>query len=187
MRIIKKKILPLRKVLAEMDEINKELREQAKGLGMCEEWQGLWNKDWSKEKMAEMMYRGLDFCLEHHFPTNDFIQQHFEKKFLRENNIFVNDRYSSVNPEESLILGKSEIRLRYNSNKHGIIHVRDNSTLKITAKGRSFVIIHLYEKAYVDAEKFDSASVVVIKHSTDVTVIADSNIKVKEEYDYLKR
>lgn len=170
-----------------MNELNKDLRSQAIALGLCKEWQKMWSKDWNKEKMIEKMYNGLDFCLQHHFPSNDYIQKHFEQKILRENNVFVNDKYSVVNPEESVILGKSEITLRYNSNKHGIIHIRDNSSVKITAKNRSFAIIHLYEKAYVDAEQFDSAEIVLVKHSQDVTIIADSNVKVREEYDYLKK
>ncbi len=47
-------------------------------------------------------------------------------------------------------------------------------------------MIHLYEKAYIKAEQQDKATIVIITHSPDVTIIADKNIKVKEEYDYLK-
>ncbi len=47
-------------------------------------------------------------------------------------------------------------------------------------------MIHLYEKAYIEAEQTDKATIVIIKHSPDVIIIADKNIKVKEEYDYLK-
>ena len=97
-----------------------------------------------------------------------------------------NDKYSVCNPKQSLVLGSSEITFRYNAWGNGSIHIRDNSTAKIFAKNKSFVIVHLYEKAYVEAEQKDKATIVLIKHSPDVTIIADTNIKVKEEYDYLK-
>lgn len=169
-----------------MNELNKELKNQAVFLGLCQEWQKLWEKDWSREKMVERMYKGLDFCLKHHWPSNDYILKHFEQEFLRNNNIFVNDKHSVCNPKQSLVLGNSEMTIRYNAWNNGSIHVRDNSTAKIFARNKSFVIVHLYEKAYIEAEQQDKATIVIIKHSPDVTIVADKNIKVKEEYNYLK-
>ena len=169
-----------------MNELNKELKNQAVALGLCKEWQKSWGKDWSKEKMVERMYKGLDFCLKHHWPSNEFITNHFDVDFLRQNNIFVNDKYSVCNPKQSLALGSSEITFRYNAWHNGSIHIRDNSSAKIFARNKSFVIVHLYEKAYIEAEQQDKATIVIIKHSPDVTIIADTNIKVKKEYDYLK-
>ncbi|MBO4786691.1 MAG: hypothetical protein J5510_06465 [Prevotella sp.] len=133
------------------------------------------------------MFKGLDFVLKLHWPSNDFIKEHFSLDFRREVNVFVDDKYSVANPEQSLILGNSEITARFNGASHGNIHVRDNSSLNLTAKNRSFVIIHLYDNASVTVEQFDKAQVIVIKHSHDVTVKADESIEIKEEYDYLKK
>lgn len=182
--LVIKKIL-LRKIVF-MNELNKELKNQARHLGLCDEWTNLWNKDWSNEKMVERMYKGLDFCLKHHWPSNDFIVKHFDQEFRRNSNVFVDDKYSINNPKESLILGKSDITARFNGANNGTIHIRDNSSVKLSAKNRSFVIVHLYENAYIDAEQFDRSIVVLIKHSEKVTIIADKAIRIREEYDYLK-
>ena len=169
-----------------MNELNKDLKSQAIALGLCNEWQKSWEKDWSKEKMVERMYKGLDFCLKFHYPSNDYILKHFDLEFRRQSNVFVNDKYSVCNPKQSLVLGDSEMTFRYNAWGNGAIHIRDNSRAKIIAKNKSFVMVHLYEKAYVEAVQTDKATIVLIKHSPDVTIVADTNIKVKEEYDYLK-
>ena len=169
-----------------MNELNKDLRNQAVALGLCKDWQELWRKDWTKEKMVERMYKGLDFCLKYHYPSNDYILKHFDLDFRRQSNVFVNEKYSVCNPKQSLVLGTSEINFRYNAWGNGSIHVRDNASAKIYARNRSFVIVHLYENAYVTAEQTDKATIVLIKHSPNVTIVADKNIKVKEEYDYLK-
>lgn len=169
-----------------MNELNKDLKSQAIALGLCNDWQRTWGKDWSKEKMVEKMYKGLDFCLKFHYPSNDYILKHFDQEFRRKSNVYVNDKYSVCNPKQSLVLGSSEITFRYNAWYNGSIHVRDNSSAKIFARNKSFVIVHLYEKAYIEAEQQDKAIIVIIKHSPDVTIVADKNIKVKEEYDYLK-
>ena len=169
-----------------MNDLNKDLKSQAVALGLCKEWQKSWEKDWSKEKMVEKMYKGLDFCLKFHYPSNEYILKHFDLDFRRQSNVFVNDRYSVCNPKQSLVLGDSEMTFRYNAWGNGAIHIRDNSRAKIIAKNKSFVMVHLYEKAYVEAVQTDKATIVLIKHSPDVTIVADTNIKVKEEYDYLK-
>ncbi len=169
-----------------MDQLNRELRDQAIALGLCGDWQDLWNRNWSKEKMIERMFRGLDFCLKHHYPSNDFIIKHFDRVLLRKNFVFVNDKFSTMNPKESLILGTSDITMRYNCWNHGYIHIRDNSSVKLVAKNRSFVIAHLYENASIEAEQYDKAKIVLVKHSDKVTITAEDNIKIREEYDYLK-
>lgn len=169
-----------------MNELNKELKQQAVALGLCDSWQNNWRKDWTQEKMVEMMFRGLDFCLKHHWPSNDYIIKHFERDFCRRNNVFVNDKYSKVNPKQSLILGTSEITLRYNTWNYGNIHVRDNSSVNLTARNGSFVIVHLYESAQLKAEQFDKAKIVIVKHSDKVKIISSKAIKIREEYDYLK-
>jgi hypothetical protein len=169
-----------------MNALNKELKEQAVKLGLCEDWQKLWSKDWSHQKMVEQMYKGLDFCLLHHYPSNDFIIKHFDIDFLRESNVFVNDKYSVVNPKESLVLGTSDVTFRYNCHSYGNIHVRDNSSAKVIARNASFVIVHIYENASVTAEQCNNAKIVLVKHSNNAHIVAPSNIKVREEYDYLK-
>lgn len=167
-------------------ELSKTLRESARQKGLCDEWYNDWEDDTNAETLVEKMYKGLDFVLKHHWPSNDFIKENFNLGFLRKNKVFVDDKYSIVDPEQSLILGKSEIRVRYNAAHHGIIHVRDNSSVKLTAKNRCFVIVHLYDKAHIDANQFDSARIVLILHSTDATFIAGKDVTIKEEYNYLR-
>ena len=169
-----------------MNELNKELKSQAVHLNMCDEWAKRWNKDWSNERMVEVMYRNLDFCLQHHWPANDFIVKHWDLEFLRKSKVFVNDRYSVVNPRESLVLGNSELIVRYNAWNHGVIHIRDNSSAKIFARNSSFAIVHLYENAKVSVEQTDKAKVVLVKHSDKVSISTNVEVKIREEYDYLK-
>ena len=169
-----------------MNWLNKELKDKAVSLGLCKEWQGLWNENWSPGKMADMMYKGIDFCLKNRFPSKEFIKENFDISMLRDNNIFADDKRSVNNPQQSLIIGESDVKVRYNGYGAGVIYVLDNSYVTITAKNRSFAIVHAFDKSTINAEKFDIANLVILKHSENVTVIAGDGILVKEEYDYLK-
>ena len=169
-----------------MNELNKELKQQASTLGLCSDWQKMWNNSWSKEKLIERMFKGIDFVLKHHWPANEFISKKFDRDILRKNGVFVDDTYSVTNTRNGLVLGKSNVIFRYNGSTYGNIHVRDNSQAKIIGKGRCFVLVHIYESAYVTAEQEDRAKIVLIKHSEKVTIVADKNVKIREEFDYLK-
>lgn len=176
----------IKNIVMDAVELSKTLRESARSNGLCNQWYEEWKDDTNAETLVEKMYKGLDFVLKHHWPSNEFIKEHFDLAFRRKSKVFVDDSFSIVNPEQSLILGKSDIRIRFNAASHGSIHVRDNSSLELTAKNRSFVIVHLYDNAHVDASQFDSAKIVLIRHSQDVTFIAGKNVTIKEELDYLK-
>ncbi len=167
-------------------ELSKTLRESARQNGLCDEWYNEWEDDSSAETLAAKMYKGLDFCILHHWPSNDFIKENFSQDFRHKVNVYVDDRHSALNPRQTLILGKSDITIRYNAANHGEVYIRDNSIVKLTAKNRSFVIVHLYEKACISTEQKDSAKIVMIKHSHDVTITHESSGDIKEEYDYLK-
>lgn len=169
-----------------MNELNRNLRNQAICNGLCAEWQELWNEEWSQEKMIDMYFKGIDFALKYHWPSNEYIKKNFKLDWLREKNVFVDDKRSAMNPYKCIVLGDSDVKLRYNSDYIGDIYLRDNSSTIITARGRSFVMVHVFDNATVTAGQFDKATVVIIKHSPKVSVFANDSIKVKEEYDYLK-
>ena len=165
-------------------ELNNTLREEGRFLGMCDEF---YNEKWnySPSELVGRMFKGIDFCLKHHWPSNDFITKNFQKDFLRGHGVFVNDEYSVCNIQDSLVLGASSIRYRYSGRYYGNIRMRDDSTVHITAKGNGLVIVHMFERSSVKVEQFDKAKVAVIKHSDKVSVDAPGNVKVIEEYDYL--
>ena len=167
-------------------KLNNELKTEAIQLGLCKEWQDEWNVETDKQKLIDKYFKGLDFPLKYHWPSNDYIKKNFEQPILRKNHILVDDKYSLLNPKEAVILGDSASTIRVNGFYHSVIYIRDVSSGRITARNRSFVIIHLFESSFVKIEAFDSANVLVLKHSKDVTIEASENVKIKNDFDYLK-
>ena len=165
-------------------ELNNTLREEGRFLGMCDEF---YNEKWdySPEQLVQRMFKGIDFCLKHHWPSNEFIKRNFKRDFLRSQGVFVDDEYSICNVQESLVLGGSRIRYRYSGNYYGNIRVRDLSMAEVTARGDGLVILHLFERACAKVEQSEKAKVAVIKHSPNVIVTASDGVRVVEEFDYL--
>lgn len=163
-----------------------ELRNMARELNLCDKWFNEWNDNANEQTLINMYHDGSDFCVKHHYPSNEYITTHFKKELLRENGIIVNDTYSLLNPVNAMILGKSKSTIRINGRHHSIIHVRDNSDVKIIAKNAAFVLVHVLDKATVQAEAYDSARLVVFKNSTDVNITIVGEAIVKDDFGYLK-
>lgn len=166
--------------------ISIELRNKARELGLCNEWFNEWSDTSSKQELIDRYITGIDFALQHHYPTNQYIKDNFELELLRKNNILVDDERNLLNPSVAVILGNTKTKIRVNGFSRSIIYVRDKSEVDLIVKNCSFVIVHTFDNASVKVETEDKPSVLILKHSKDATIKTTNGIKVKEEFDYLK-
>lgn len=165
---------------------NEELRSKAISLGLCEQWQGYWKKDWDDRKMIERYKEGIDFCLANDFPSVEYIKSHFSKEDLRNGGLFMDDKRSVLNERLIVIRGFSDIHARYNGNTVAEIYITDSSTLKLSAKNDCHVIVHVWGNAQVDISQEDNAMVLAIKHTVTCNVQTNKgNATLKEEREVL--
>ena len=54
-------------------EISLALKSEAVSLGLCQEWTSKWNNE-SKESLVEKYVKGIDFCIEHNYPSLAFMK-----------------------------------------------------------------------------------------------------------------
>lgn len=172
--------------MKQIEALNEQIRSKAIEKGLCDKWKEDWESDWSLDKLVDKFYRGIDFFLDKRFVSNDYIKESFDKDWLRKNGILVDDEYSLLNPDSAIFLGNSQSTIRFNGYNAATIYVTDESNVKVIAKNKSFVLVHVLGNAQVEAKTYDSANITVLIHSKESIVIADNGIKVKEELDYLK-
>lgn len=165
-----------------MDALNTELRKQAISYGLCKEWQNDWNTDWDFDTLADKLFEGINFCAKNRFPDKDLIVRTFDKGKLRSRNIIVDDRYSLLNPERALIIGSSKSTVRFNATHSGVIHIQGDSVVTLTAKGRSHVIVHIWDNATLDAEVTDLGRVFVVRHTSTTAVKRKGNVGVRDKF-----
>lgn len=163
-----------------------ELRSMARKLNLCDKWFGEWKDDTNEQDLIDKYFKGLDFCLIHHYPSNEYITSHFERDLLRENGILVDDNYSLLNPSNAILLGLSKSTIRVNARNHAVIHVRDNASVKVVAKNNAFVIVHAMDNATVHAEGFDAARLVVFRNSKSANITVCGKATTEDDLDYLK-
>lgn len=175
-----------------LKELNNALRTEGRFLGMCDDFYNEWDgKTYSVDELAAMMYRGRDFCLQHHWPSNDFLAKNFNAVFLIDNGVLVDTKWSYAGLRQGFLLGASTATLRYSGKQYGNVVVRDTTKVTVFARGCALVVLHLFEKAYVHAEVSEKARVVLITHSKGakidaVTLDGSATAEIKEEYDFLE-
>ena len=166
-----------------MDKLNETLRNNAIGLGLCEQWQSEWNTDWDLDKLISKFYVGIDFCLANRFPANDFIKANIPIDTLHRWNVIVDEKRSILNAKDAAVFGSAHAIARYNARYCGRIYVRDNARLNVTARNNAFVIVHILDSARITAVAHDKADLVLIKHSRECSITTNANVRVIEEYD----
>lgn len=149
-----------------IEKVNDTLFAQAKALRMCDEvHKGWYGKTLSADELFSLYYANLDFCIEHHWPSNETLKTAFTDEQRRRNGMVVDDRWSLLNPTHSIVLGDSTAKIRYNGFSVGRATVMDSSQCEISAKGHAVAHIHLYDKAKVKITVEGSAMVSVYLHS----------------------
>ena len=88
-----------------MDKLNETLRNKAIELGLFNEWQKDWSESWSNDTLISKFFDGMDFCLSHNYPSNEFIKANFDDKFLISNNVLVDVIRSILNSKQAAIFG----------------------------------------------------------------------------------
>lgn len=162
----------------DMNSITKQLAKRAKEHGICKPWYYELKTLEDKEALIEMYIRGLDFCLEHNYPSNDFIRQHF-KGIMEKHGVFLDDAIELQNPSRCIALGETNGKVE--ADEYAVVEVwaKHQAALNIIAKGNAFVMVDVYDDAVVNVCAYDRAKVCVNKHGGKVTYNATDDAVVK--------
>lgn len=163
-----------------MNKLNSELRECAVGHGLCTQWQGEWNDDKTQQELIDMYVRGLDFCIEHDYPTTDFIKEHFDSYLLRKNRIYVDEEVEGGESGVYVINGKCNGEVRFEDFTVATLHVRHDSELNVVAEGLSKVFIKVYNHAKVHVKQSDMAKVYVYLYGDECTIEREGEVMIRK-------
>lgn len=143
-----------------MDALNTILREKAIGEGLCRQWQSEWNRDMDKDELVEMFQRGQDFCVEHDYPSLDFIRENFTEDELARNNVYLDFPVSGrIGNGTYIFLGECGGEVRVRRWCAATLWVRHECRIKVVAEEFSKVFIRLYDNAEVEVDKSEDSKV----------------------------
>jgi len=177
-------------------ELSIKLREDARKVGLCDEWYKEWDDDTTKAELIGKYKRGLDFCIKHRWPSMAFIKKHFTQDFLRDNGILVDDTRSYpvrdanrrlVYLKDFVLLGESNATIRYSFRPHMCnVWVCDDSAIKVDVKYGAYILIHLFDNATANVVTDLVSKVCVIRHTATTKVKKEGCVTIRNEFHYLE-
>lgn len=164
------------------ENINKMLKAKAMNLGLCRQWTDEWSLESDFETLVDKYKRGLDFCIEHNYPSNELIKTMFDRDALIENHIYVDENLDVSNCKSDIyvIQGDSDVSITFGDYCVATIFVRHSSKVSIVCKDHARVFVRLYDMCSAHVYQHNESKVFVKRHSDDVSLTTMGKITVKE-------
>lgn len=146
-----------------MENLSETLKQQAVSLGLCHKWTEAWADNSDQQELIDKFVKGIDFCLERDWPSNDFIKANFDRDLLNSNLIFV-DEYVDMDMAPSgiyILNGECSGRIRLAPWAAATVYLRHSSKITIVADDFAKVFVRLYDETDVDVDSDGSAVVKV--------------------------
>lgn len=125
------------------------LYKEAMSLNMCKKFQDRWNNP-NFAELCRMFFAGMDFCIEHDWPSVETMKTLFSAEDAASNGIFF-ESGEAIALSNVCALGDSEVN----------VYVPTNRTCDIYARHNSVVHIHAGKGAYVYVSVLDGAKIIV--------------------------
>lgn len=146
-----------------MDNLSDILKKEAIERDLCAQWTAEWADNSDQQTLIDKYKKGIDFCLDRDWPSNDFIKANFERDLLNANLIFV-DEYVDMDMAPSgiyILNGGCSGRIRLAPWAAATFYLRHNSKITIVADDFAKVFVRLYDEADVEVDSDESAVVKV--------------------------
>jgi len=144
-------------------EVNNELKDKAISLGLCQQWTSEWSDDETKDTLCEKYMRGIDFCIEHDYPSSKYLKDNFDG-VMQNHGMFVDDIVNRDNLRVMTINGLSIGSLNYDKFNIGRIYLRHNSRVNIDVKDNAKILVSMYDNSVLNVTCSGESNVYVQRH-----------------------
>lgn len=143
-----------------MSNLSDILKQEAVDLGLCKPWTEAWG-NCSQQELIDKYKKGIDFCIDKQYPSNEFIKANFDRHLLNENLIFVDEHINLETAPSGIYILNGECigSIRFAPWTVATVYVRHKSNVTIIADDFAKVFVHVYDEA--DAEVIELGEAVI--------------------------
>lgn len=160
-------------------KLSDRMKKEAVGLGLCAQWTAEWGKDTTKRDMAEKFVTGLDFCIQHDWPSTEVIKRDFGD-VMHEYGVYVDENVHLTDPKTMVLNGRCEAHIYCGRFAASNIYVRHKSTAQVTVARGAYVHVSAYDKADVEIICEPGAKCFVYKYGGKVKTAGEGRVTVRE-------
>lgn len=131
-------------------DIQEQLKREAIGLGLCQQWQGEWGKPDLRE-LCRKFIRGIDFCIKNDFPKVSEIRSLFnadDLSIIENEGIYINDG-ESRGCRHIVAMDKAIVDVYVPDYEICDIYVRHQATVRLHLASHSYAYVTLLDNCQV--------------------------------------
>ena len=163
------------------EKLSAKMKSQAVGLGLCQQWTDEWADSTSKDELVEKFVRGIDFCIEHNFPSCEVIRKEFGD-VIHDHGVYVDENVIASDKPTVILNGECVAELSYSGKSCGDIYVRHDCEATVFVNGLARAFINIYDNAEVEVYCEEGAKAFVYLHGGRVRKTrGDVTIRIKHK------
>jgi transcription elongation factor GreA len=173
--------------MKETKQVSEELKSEAVSLGLCQEWTKDW-EDEDKSSLVEKYVAGIDFCIEHNYPSLAFMKENFDG-VMQKYGVFAMEEFSVFNRTFIDINHGCIGSAKNNSHFDTDGYVRGNSVVDIVAMDNSSFHISVYDTSVLNVRCYDNSKVYILSKvklknqnngmEIEYTIVAENEADIK--------
>lgn len=149
-------------------ELSNLLLSEAVKNGLCRPWQENWRGD--MDSLMSMYKKGIDFCIEHDYPSLDIIRRYLKGKTEGYNVYVDSDSNVSIYADTVVVLGDSKMEIQIADYGVVSLYILHNSEVTVSCGINSIISVEAYDN-----------SVLNVHGTTNVSVYRYDNSQVEGE------
>ena len=134
-----------------------DIIEQARVLGLCNEWYEKMKANPTLKNLCEMYFRGDDWAKEHDFPKLGDLRKYRDE--IMQYGLYTDFSGRLENISQLAVFGDSNVELEYNNFEVAQIIIRHNSRAKIIARDYAILTVDVLDNAQVEVEELGNAKI----------------------------
>ncbi len=142
-------------------ELNQYILKEARINGICAEWATLIDHSNSKDELMEMYVKGIDFCLEHDFPSNQDLLKLGGPDFIAKYGVYVNQDCEFQDKRFLVLLGACKSKACYTGYSIGQVYLKGTSSLSCDVAENAFIIIDCFDETSISVNSSNDSKVLV--------------------------
>lgn len=168
--------------MKDLEALNKDLRTQAINNGLCFQWQNEWTGAEDKDALVQKYVKGLDFCIQHEYPSLDYIRKNFEDEVLNRNGVWVDDNpiLKRPLPLHIVLLGACRGFLTFSGFDTCAVYVRHDTKVTINIDGYARIFVFVYDNAQVTINNRSHSVQSAYTYSDNCAITYDGDVRVTE-------
>lgn len=170
--------------MKDLNVIIGELVAEASRKGICGEWKQMMRDATSLDALVQMYVKGIDFCVNRHFPSLEYMEANF-KGVCERYGVYVNERVEVKNARRGVFTGCTTGMAVYDSYEVAVLYVKDESEIEVAAGDHALVTLDCFDRTKVRVKAEHGAKVMVNLYGSAVAEYAcdgSSEVKVVRKF-----